>query len=176
MGWTTAESVAAIERAMALETEGESFYVQAAARTQDEKGRLMFLSLAADETEHYAKLRQVRDELLASGQWPKQEQVLTRPAARWQAPNIFDAGKLAKVVQLQTGDAEALRLGMQAERAAYQNYAASRDAVEDADGKALFAFLAAEEIGHYNLLESALAYLDDTASFFLISERAINEG
>ena len=161
---------------MALETEGKAFYLQAAERTQDDKGKVMFRSLAADETEHYAKLEKVRDELLASGQWLKKEDLLTRPAARWQLPPIFDASKLAKSVKLQTSDAEALRLGMQAERAGHQNYSASRDAIDDPNGKALFAFLAEEEIGHYNLLESALAYLDDTASFFLVSERALNEG
>ncbi|MHB1132450.1 MAG: ferritin family protein [Chloroflexota bacterium] len=176
MSWTTEQAIAALEGAMAMEVEGEAFYLQAAERTQDEKGKVMFRSLASDETEHYAKLKSVRDELAVSGTWLSQEAVLSRPAGRWHSPAVFDAGRLSRSVNLETGDAEALRLGMEVEHASHKNYAKNRDAADDPDAKALFAYLAEEEIGHYNLLEAALAYLEDTASFFLISERAINEG
>ena len=52
----------ALSQALRLEQEGRAFYLQAAEETLDEKGRSMFLSLAADEERHAEMVqRQLRE-------------------------------------------------------------------------------------------------------------------
>ncbi len=176
MAWETKDALATLSQAMKFESEGKAFYLKAAERTADSRGQTMFRSLAEDESEHYDKLKKIHDQLATAGTWAKKSEVISRQPARWQLPSVFDANKLTKTVPASADDVEALKLALKAETDSYHAYASSRDKVDDPDGKALFAYLAAEEMGHYNLLDKTLEYLNDTSSFFLIQEHAINEG
>lgn len=176
MAWDTRDALEALTQAMQVEVEGRDFYLKAADRTQDQSGKAMFRSLAADETEHYAKLKKAFDHLSSSGQWLRKEEMISRPAARWAMPEIFPVKKAGRLVSAAADDVEALQTALKAERASYDAYAGNRDKADDPDAKALFAYLAEEERGHYEILDAALQYLGDTASFFLIEEKAINEG
>lgn len=178
MAWELKDVLATIDKAMQLEAEGRQFYLAAAERTSDPAGKKMFASLAADEEEHYDKLKREHDQLAAAGKWLRSVDVVVRQPARWKPPAIFptQSQRARGEVKPDANDVDALKMALKAEKDSYDFYSASRDKAEGEDAKALFSFLAEEEMGHYRLLDSALAYLGDTASFFLIEERAINEG
>lgn len=176
MAWELKDVLATLQTAMQLEQEGRQFYLSAAERTRDPAGKKMFNSLAADEQEHYDKLKREHDQLAAAGKWLKSVEVITRQPARWKAPAVFPTAQRKAAVKPDTNDIDALKMALKAEKDSYDFYRANRDKAESEDAKALFSFLAEEELSHYNLLDSALAYLGDTASFFLIEEKAINEG
>lgn len=178
MAWEIQDAMATLQQAMRLEQDGRKFYLSAAERTQDPAGKKMFASLAADEQEHFDKLKGEYDALASAGKWLSARSVLDRQPARWQAPAIFSAEKEGAEMALSpaANDLDALNFALAAEKESYELYASSRDKADDPDAKALFAFLAAEERSHYELLDAELKYLGDTASYFMIQEGAINEG
>ena len=174
MAWDVKDALETLTTAMQVEVQGRAFYLTASDRTQDESGKAMFRSLAADEAEHHEKLKRQYDQLASTGQWVKKSEVIDRQAARWAMPQLFPTKKVGSAAA--TDDVEALKLALQSEKNGYTAYASSRDKADNLDAKAFFAYLAEEEIGHYRILDAALQYLGDTASYFLIEEKAINEG
>ena len=176
MAWEIKDVLSTLGDAMQLEAQGRQFYLAAAERTHDQSGKKMFASLAADEAEHFDKLKKERDQLATAGKWIKSAEAVTREPARWHAP-IFDQARAAEAgMSANADDVEALKFAINAEKESYDLYAQGRDKIADPDGKALFDFLAVEEKSHYELLQSALEYLTNTSTFFLVQEGAINEG
>ncbi|MHB1004115.1 MAG: ferritin-like domain-containing protein [Chloroflexota bacterium] len=176
MAWDIKDVLSTLGDAMQLEVEGRRFYLAAATRTRDQSGKKMFASLAADETEHLEKLKKERDQIAGAGKWLSAAEAVTRQPARWHTPIFNQASAAETGLSANPDDVEALRLAMNAEKESYDLYAESRDKIADPDGKALFDFLAVEEKSHFELLQSAMEYLTNTATFFLVQEGAINEG
>ena len=68
-------------------------------------------------------------------------------------------------------DVEALKLALKAEQESYDLYSKSAKETPEPEAQAMFKYLAAEEIGHYRLLDSALDYLGRTSTFFFVEEQ-----
>ncbi|MFQ5886913.1 MAG: hypothetical protein ACE5II_06740, partial [Anaerolineae bacterium] len=58
-----------IEMAMEIEREGRKFYLDAAERTEDDRGKAMWRSLARQEALHIEYLTNARRSLVEEGQW-----------------------------------------------------------------------------------------------------------
>ena len=135
---------------MGLEQEGRNFYLKAAQTTKDKKGQELFKTLADDEGNHYNLLKSQSDALRKRGGWvvsPEVKKVkidLSKP--------IFPRGieALKKKVTEQSDDKDALLFGLDIENKSYDLYRQAN--VTDATGKEMFAYLADQEMGHFNLL------------------------
>ena len=138
----------ALRIAIATERSGLEFYGRAARLTQDARGRRIFKQLAAEESEHLAKLEARYQEVLA--QDPELE---ARPPFlffKGAANGLFAAGAedLAKGVD----DRQALMIGIRCERGSHRFFKRYGERFEDSEGKRIFLEFADEEREHLELL------------------------
>jgi len=142
----------AIEMGMQLEREGHEFYLNAARRTDDERGKQMFLSLADDEAIHLRTLERQLEAVQAGGTClvlPEVDEVETG----WSEP-LFpkDSDIFNKTVGADTDDTDALIFAIQAENKSYELYREMANTSEDPAAVAMFQWLATAERGHFNQL------------------------
>lgn len=147
-------ALTALSQALKLEQEGHAFYLRAAEETFDDKGREMFLSLAADEALHAEMVRRQLHEIERGGGY-----VLLPDL------NVADIDLDAKLfpptreqvdarIGVAPNELEALQVALENEIRSYDLYrSAARDAASEA-GKQMYRWLASAEMTHFNLLLS----------------------
>ena len=150
----TASSLVALDVAIQTEKDGREFYQQAAAKTSDPGGRLLFASLADDELEHLGTLERQRDSLLSDGRWLPGEGGggRVRPSVAEGVP-LFSRQSLAEKVNRYTSDLSALRMALLIEKDAVAFYTRAAEVTEDDKGKAMYERLVEMEKEHQQILE-----------------------
>lgn len=143
----------ALRQAIRLEQDGYKFYMGAAERTADSRGREMFLSLADDEELH---LRIVQDqyEALSAGQgWVSSAEALELKPVDLDKP-LFPPEKeaLEKAIDSKASDTDALLFALQIENESYELYRKAVTETADPTGKAMYQFLASQERTHFEIL------------------------
>jgi len=135
------------------ERAAQAFYLEAADRTQNALGEKTFRGLAKEEANHETLLA----DWSANGACPADR-----------GPSVLDTDfitkgrdTIAKTVQPDTGDLEALELGQRMERQAIAFYQAAADETPDDEAKALLRQLKAEEDKHLALLTDLYEYMKD---------------
>ena len=73
------KAVEALQQAIRLETEGQRFYLEAAEKTQDARGKDMFRSLARDEATHLQLVQDQSQSLKKTGQWAAHPPLKVKP-------------------------------------------------------------------------------------------------
>lgn len=147
-----AKSMAALSEAMALEQEGIDFYTKVADTVQDQEVRQTLLQLARDEKNHLSVLKRQHDSLSRQGLWqdspeaPNAVTVSRKPFF----PELEKAANMTDVAG--SSVAEVLLFGMNIEARSYDFYNRTASTTDEPAGKALYAFLVAEETRHFNLL------------------------
>ena len=144
----------ALSQALKLEQEGRAFYLQAAEETLDEKGRNMFLSLAADEERHAEMVQRQLREIEGGGTY-----VLLPDL---EAPDIDLDAKLFPPERAQVearigrnpNELEALHVALENEMRSYDLYRSAAKETKSAAGQQMYRWLAAAEMTHFNLLMS----------------------
>ncbi len=148
---TSAAALALLEQALCLEADGEAFYRQAAAATEDEAGRRMFLELAEQEADHQRILRRQVDSLRASGLWAADERL--QPVACDLSQSLFPQGAArARAAGPRTNELEALWLALEKESESYEFYRQGALRATDPMALDLYRYLMAAEREHFNLL------------------------
>jgi rubrerythrin len=142
----------AIEMGMQLEREGRQFYLEAAERTENARGKQMFLSLADDEATHLRILeRQLK--AVQSGNRCLVLSEVEDVESGWSEPLYpKDPDILKKVVRPEANDADALIFAIQAENKSFELYREMANTSEDPAAVAMFKWLAEAERGHFNQL------------------------
>jgi rubrerythrin len=166
----TSEVLKALETAIQIEKDGLAFYTEAAKQTEDPKGKRMFQTLARDEAAHQELFETTRESLLQEGGWLRTEQILTISPSRSVRAPVFPTGDQIKEVEIPERQLDALRRGIEAERASIQFYSEQRDKVEDPDAKAMYAYLIEQEEGHRTILQGEYDYLTNTGFWFDVRE------
>ncbi len=141
-----------LTKGMKLEQDGREFYLRAAALSADAKAREMFRKLADDELAHYNYLQRQYAAVMCGEDWcviPELDKVepvdLREP--------IFPAGKdLAVELPANATLKDVLLFALAAEDKSFKLYRDSAAALEDAEGKQMFAGLAGAELKHFELL------------------------
>jgi rubrerythrin len=144
----------ALDVAVQTEKDGRDFYRQAAEKSSDPGGKLLFTSLADDELEHLRLLESQREALAREGQWlpPKKPDEQTRPIKVEGAP-LFSRQAVTNNVNAYTSDLSALRLAFLIEKDAVVFYTRAAAETEDPDGKVIYERLAEMEKEHQQILE-----------------------
>ncbi len=138
-GKVTPETTAleALSIAVYNEQSAFDFYTRLSEAIKNESGKKKFKFLAMDEHRHRTLL----------------EDYYKKTTGRKDFP--FDARKV-KTIQVEIKDgvtaAEALDIGIKAEREAYEFYSRSATEAKDPEAKRMFLMLAEQEDRHYNLL------------------------
>ncbi|MGB2804255.1 MAG: ferritin family protein [Candidatus Zixiibacteriota bacterium] len=127
----------ALATAIYNEQSAFDFYTGLSEIIKNQSGKEKFKFLAADEKRHRELLEAHYKKLTSGKEFP------------------FDPTKL-KAIQVEVRDnttaAEALDIGIKAEKEAYEFYSKAAEEIEEPDAKKMFLMLAEQEDGHYNLL------------------------
>ncbi len=163
-----------LRRGMSLERDGYRFYTQAAERASSERGRRMFLDLAAQEVDHL-RLLLAEYRALEEGQgWlPYKEAMATDfpldPAKPdlpgEEPPESMPVFTPDREISLE-GDVAALEFGLETERISRELYAKAAEEAEDPLAKEAYEFLTRQEEEHYRLLQNTLEYLTQNQTWW----------
>lgn len=154
----------ALEKAIGIEKDGRRFYLEAAERTTDLRGKELFLSLARAEEDHLHIVEKEYDSLRKGKGWlaiveAKGEVDLERP--------LFPPGgeALEKVVRADNSDLDALLLALGYEEESYKLYRKGYAETDDPQGKAIYEYLADMEREHFEILIRNYEHLSRTGKW-----------
>lgn len=152
----------AVRVAVCMEEDGLKFYLGLARRVKDPKLQETLCQLAADEEEHIRTFRQLSQSLTAEGQdcsWTEDELViqylreLVQPGVFGGIREVKDTADLARSLK---SEADALLVGIQAEKDAILFYSEAHRLSVNEEGKKTFLKLAEEEKKHLVTLNQRL--------------------
>jgi len=169
----------ALRRYIRAELDGHEFYTAAAQRTADVRGKKMFTSLAGEEIQHAKKLAAEYEQVLRTGDWISLQQLSSfADVFDVDQVSVFAEGQARIIPQLDpsVSDLEALKLGMEMEKASFEIYAEAASQASTLLVRDVFEFLMEEEQRHLGLLRSSYEYLAKTDSWFEDLEKPIFEG
>ena len=145
-------ALAALNRAIELEVEGQRFYLEAAECTTNPKGAEMFHSLADDEVIHERILRHQLDALTRGEGWVLPEGVAE--ASTDLAALIFPESEKVCEGAVRPGDSDldALLFALQIENKSFDLYRDLAQTTDDPNGKRMYEYLAEAERDHFERL------------------------
>jgi rubrerythrin len=147
-------ALVALDLAIQTERDGREFYMRAAERSADGEGKVLFISLAADELEHLRLLESQREALATEGQWlPPSKLDEQTPPEKAEGVPLFSRERLAENVSAYTSDLSALRMAFLIEKDAVAFYTRAAAETEDRDGKEMYGRLVEMETEHQRILE-----------------------
>jgi rubrerythrin len=150
----------ALATAIYNEQSAFDFYTGLADTIKNESGNKKFKFLAADEKRHRELLEAHYKKTAGGKRFP------------------FDPAKLKTIkveVRDNTSAAEALDIGIKAEKEAYKFYSKSAEDTRDPDAKKMFLMLAEQEDRHYNLLTAEKQALTGQFYWFDIGTPGVME-
>ena len=155
----------ALQVALTNEMRECEFYLQNAKRTTNPAGKAMFQQIAAEELEHYERLKEL------SVKWDKQQKWPETVPLKVKETTVSAILKdmLKKASNLPKGDADdlkAIRTAIEFEANGAVFYAQLRDDCSDPKEKAFFNLLADIEHEHYVSLKEAEELMIDPASWY----------
>lgn len=157
----------ALHQGIQTELQGYTFYRKAAAVIQDPKGRRVFEGLMKDEQMHLRLLKVQYSALVSEGRWLAMEQARElEPGQEVELVFPQDDNTLADMLPEGAGDLKALEIALKFERDGYQLYEKSAAQTNDAQGKALYEFLAEQEQMHYDFIHRAKEYLQTEGAWY----------
>ncbi len=158
----------ALEIALKNEMNEHHFYLKNAERTANPVGKAMFAQIAAEELEHYERLKQLADNWKKDKKWPETVPLKVKDTA---VRSVFGKAAQAggKAAAGDDDDLKAVRTAIEFEAKGAQFYAELRDQSADPKEKAFFGLLADIEHEHF-------ASLKDTEEFFIDPGGLVSEG
>jgi len=144
----------ALELTLAIERLGFTFYTNASRKTKNDRGRIMFQRLAAEESDHLRRLQAEHRALLEENQWLRREPTRL-PVSRKIAQEIFPQKELMKLqVTDEMTELQALDLAMDLERRSHQFFEAFAKQLTDPSGRKAFLDFAKAEEAHLEELRA----------------------
>jgi rubrerythrin len=150
--------------AIQFETDGRAFFLEAAAKTSDFFGKIIFTSLADEERDHIERIHAINRSLRDHGTWPPHE-----GRAEQGCRNIFEEARarLDQTIRDRTDDLEAVKLAMDLEQKGIEFYSELASKATDPRERAFYQRLATEEKRHLQILENTWRTLTAYSSSIL---------
>jgi rubrerythrin len=165
MNQKTEERIKALEIALANESRERDFYLKHKERTNNHLGRLMFASIAADESEHYNRILELHKRLKEEGKWPE-----TLPLKVKDTDVKAVVQKMGAVSENTPSgdrdDVEAVKIAIDFETKGELFYKNLASEVENPVEKSFYQFLSGIEREHRLSLEDTLEYFQDPAGWY----------
>ncbi|MGD9817508.1 MAG: ferritin family protein [Desulfomonilaceae bacterium] len=157
--------------ALEKEEKGRDFYKKASETCADQLGKDMFKTLMVEEGAHISRIKEIYSEIQGGKSWSDQ----------WKKFKIENPDldklfhermqKIGPRVKGQTGDIEALSIGVDMEQGAIKFYEESLSKASDAMEKEFCELMILEERKHFKALQDLKLYLQDPESWFAELER-----
>jgi len=154
--------------AVALEKEerGRDFYIQAASTCSNELGKDIFRVLASEEGIHIKRVTEIYKSVEKGKPWTDDWKAYRQQNENLQRLFRERMAKLGPKVKAETGDLEALDIGLQFEQGAIDFYEQEAKRTVDRIEREFIDRMIAEERSHYASLSDIKLYLTDPESWF----------
>jgi len=169
-------SLEMLNLALAKEEKGRAFYKNAVAKCSSELGKDMFRSLMADEGIHIQRIKQIYDSLVKGQKWSSEWKSHTVENEDLQKLFRDRMAKLGPKVKSDSGDLDALQIGLEMERGAVNFYEEQLAKAIETLERDFIACMLAEERGHYAALNDVKLYFEDPESWFTEKEHHTLDG
>ena len=166
MGNISPIAVEAIKMAIQMEKDGRAFYEKAAQETENELGKKMFETLAADEITHLYTFEKMFNTITSIEDWREIAQQYSPKVGK--VP-IFE-GEIQKKADVNPTELDALRTAMSNERKSIDYYNKIAEETEEPLAKELLTKIRQEEEYHYDLLQAQRDYLTKSGVWFDAAE------
>ncbi len=170
MNAKTEERIKALEIALKNESMERDFYLKHKERTTNNLGKLMFASIAADESEHYQRILELHKKLIEKGKWPETIPLKVKgtevKAILEKFSNAVDTSSKADM-----DDMEAVRIAVDFETKGELFYKKLAQEVDDPMERSFYEFLSSIEREHRLSLVDTYEYFKDPAGWYRIKER-----
>jgi rubrerythrin len=166
----------ALDIALKNEMNEHHFYLKNAERTTNPVGKAMFAQIAAEELEHYERLKQLADSWRKDKKWPETVPLRVKETA---VRSIFGKATRASGKSAADGDDDdlrAVRTAVDFEAKGAKFYAELRDQSADPKEKAFFGLLADIEHEHFVSLKDTEEYFVDPGGWFQKAESSGLDG
>lgn len=141
---------AGLKQAILAEMDGRHFYLMAAEKTSDSKGKEVFLQLADEELEHHQFLKKQYQAILQNGRPDSQLKLGAQRPLGGESP-IFSPALKKRLGQAQY-EMSALSIGLQLEQNAMNFYRTQAEQAAEPTIRRFFQELAEWENNHYRAL------------------------
>ena len=165
-----------LSTALEMEAKGKAFYRKALEGCQNDLGRKIFQQLMEEEVLHMGRIKKIYDSLSAGQPWSDEwksvgevKQSITRTFREL-------ADTHGKNIHAETGDLEALSVGIDFELGTVKFYEEQLRLATDTMEKAFIRRMIGEERSHYNTLSDLNLYLSDPDAWFLEKEHLSMDG
>jgi rubrerythrin len=165
----------ALEVALTNEMREHEFYKLNAERTNNPVGKVMFTQIAAEEKEHYERLKQLHERWAKEEKWPETVPLKVKDTLVGDILRDF----LKKAAEAKAGDADdlkAIRTAIDFEEQGAVYYAKLRDNVSDPQEKAFFELMANIEHEHFVSLKETEEFFIDPAFWYRRMEKTGLDG
>jgi rubrerythrin len=144
----------ALSVAIQTEKDGRQFYLSAAQKTKDPRGKALFGSLAEDELDHLRILEAQQEAITKEQRWlPHSELGEGAQPTKVEGAPVFSSEAVGEDVNAYTSELSALRMAFLIEKDAVAFYSRAASETADADGKAMYQYLVSMEKEHQRILE-----------------------
>ena len=169
------ERIKSLEVALNNEEGERNFYLKHQERTNNPVGRLMFGTLANDESEHYQRILKLHDKLKKEGKWPD---TIPLQVNGTEVKSVLQ--KVIKSVDNQPetnkDDIEAIQIAVEFEGKGVELYENLANSVDDPLEKEFYGMLASIEREHFLSLQDTLEYFQDPEGWYQTKEKPHLDG
>jgi rubrerythrin len=169
------KTLEALQIAVQMERDGREYYQKASRSSDNQLGRELFQSLAAEEDVHRQKFEEIYNAIRNKKAWPETD---FQPDGGKRLRTIFVRAveEMGSSVKAPSTELDAIQTAMDMENKSYDFYK-SRSQVATYDiEKDFYETLAAEEREHHLILLDYFEYLKDPAGWFVKKEHPSLDG
>jgi rubrerythrin len=166
----TQDRIKALEVALNNEARERDFYLKHRERTTNPHGKLMFATIANDESEHYQRILEVHKKLENEGKWPETIPITVKGTEiKKVVQKLVDAVDTKSKADLD--DMKAVEIAIDFEAKGEKFYRDLASTVENPMEKKFYAFLSSIEREHFLSLKDTYDYFQDPAGWYRIKEK-----
>jgi rubrerythrin len=169
-------SLKMLAAALEKEEKGWEFYKDAAARCSNELGKEMFRRLMADEGVHITRIREIYASLQGGNAWTDQWKAHKGEVEDLQKLVAERIEKLGPKITAESGDIEAIDVGIQMEQGAIAFYADQLQKATEPLEREFITLMVREERSHFAALRDFKHYFESPDSWFIEKEHHTLDG
>jgi len=169
-------SMKMLKVALEKEERGRDFYKEAASKCSNELGREMFRRLMADEAVHIARIKEIYASLEHGKSWTDLWKAHAGALEDLQKLVAERIEKLGPKVTSQSGDIEAINIGIEMEQGAIKFYEDQLQRAGDPLEREFVTLMTKEERSHFAALKDLKHYFESPDSWFIEKERHTLDG
>ncbi|MEW6352168.1 MAG: ferritin family protein [Thermodesulfobacteriota bacterium] len=176
MPGSTERSLSMLAAALEKEEFGRDFFAKAMNDCKNELGKDIFRTLLKEEGVHIARIKHIYDALAAGRAWSDEWKSYKGTDENLQRLFRERLESLAPGASADTGDIEAINLGLEFEQGAIKFYEAHLPSASDDLERAFVQTLIKEERTHYATLSDIKLFLTNPESYYTELEHHVLDG